>query len=334
VKPRTEGLSPGDEALVGPMGVGAAAAVTRRAGRSGRRLSWSKAAGGSATGTALLFLAPFLVFYLGLKLWPIGYGFWISLHQWETIGTSVKFVGLGNYQRLAQDRLFWEAVQHTLFFTALATPALILLGLGLALALNRIAFGGGAFRTLFYLPNVLSTAVIGLIFLAVLAGDERGLVNHFLGFFGIGPIPFLLSAETAMPSIALAAVWWTVGFNLLILLAGLQNIPEEVNDAARVDGAGGWRLLWRITLPLLRRPLMLVLVLQLIACFQVFSLIDVMTQGGPGGATRSLVYYIFERAFEHGQLGYGAAIAFALFGMLVVLSVTQLRLFRRSGDAV
>jgi multiple sugar transport system permease protein len=289
---------------------------------------------GADTRVAYLFLAPFLFFYVGLKLWPIAFGFWISLHHWETIGTNIRFVGIGNYQRIAQDRLFWEAVQHTLFFTALATPALIGLGLALALLLDRIVFGGGVFRTLFYLPNVLSTAVIGLLFLAVLAGDERGLVNHFLGYLGIGPIPFLLSAETAMPSIALAALWWTVGFNMLILLAGLQNIPDEVNDAARVDGADGLQLLWRITLPLLRRPLMLVTVLQVIACFQVFSLIDVMTRGGPGGATRSLVYYIFERAFGQGQLGYGAAIAFVLFAILFVLSITQLRLFRRSGDVV
>jgi multiple sugar transport system permease protein len=289
---------------------------------------------GSSARAAVLFLAPFLVFYGALKLWPIAYGFWISLHRWETIGTSVRFVGLENYERIAQDRLFHDALEHTLVFTGIAAPALIGLGLVLALVLDRIAFGRGIFRPLLYLPNVLSTAVIGLIFLAVLAGDERGLVNHVLSRFGIEPVPFLLNAGTAMPSIALAALWWTVGFNMLILLAGLQNIPDEVLDAARVDGASGWAMLARITLPLLRRPLMLVTILQVIACFQVFSLIDVMTRGGPGGATRSLVYYILERAFTHGQLGYGAAVGFVLFALLFLLSVTQLRLFRRSGDAV
>jgi multiple sugar transport system permease protein len=283
---------------------------------------------------ALVFLAPFLVFYVLLKLAPIFYGFWISLHRWETIGTNVTFVGVENYERIVQDRLFWEAVVHTLLFTGLATPALVVLGLVLALILNRSLFGGGVFRTLYYLPNVLSTAVIGLIFTAVLRADETGLVNHALAAIGFGPVPFLLSGETAMPSIALAALWWTVGFNMLILLAGLQNIPDEIIDAARVDGASGRQLLSRITLPLLRRPLMLVTILQIIACFQVFGLIDVMTRGGPGGQTRSVVYYIFERAFSHNQLGYGAAIAFALFAMLLVLSVAQLRLFRRAGDVV
>jgi len=289
---------------------------------------------GRDTVTAALFLAPFLVFYVLLKLWPIVYGFWISLHQWETIGTGIRFVGLQNYSRVIGDRLFWEAVTHTLLFAALATPALIGLGLGLAVILNRAMFGAGAYRTLYYLPSVLSTAVIGLIFLAVLRGDETGLLNRLLSSFGIGPIPFLLDSTTAMPSIALAALWWTVGFNMLILLAGLQNIPEEVSDAARVDGANGRQHFWHITLPLLRRPLMLVTILQIIACFQVFGLIDVMTKGGPGGQTRSIVYYIFERAFGQGQLGYASAIAFFLFAILFVLSITQLKLFRRVEDAV
>jgi multiple sugar transport system permease protein len=284
--------------------------------------------------TAGLFLAPFLLFYFVLKLWPIAYGFWISLHQWETIGTGIRFVGPQNYERIVGDRLFWEAATHTMVFTGIATPLLIGLGLGLALILNSGLPGGSVFRSMYYLPAVLSTAVIGLIFLAVLRADETGLLNKLLSFVGLGPVPFLLDSGTALPSIALAALWWTVGFNMLILLAGLQNIPDEVSDAARVDGASGWRLLWSITLPLLRRPLVLVTILQIIACFQVFGLIDVMTKGGPGGATRSLVYYIFERAFNHGHLGYASAIAFCLFAIIFVLSITQLRIFRRSEDAV
>jgi multiple sugar transport system permease protein len=176
-------------------------------------------------------------------------------------------------------------------------------------------------------------SVISLIFVAVLTADSSGLVNNVLGIFGIEPVAFLLNQQTAMPSIALAAVWWTVGFNMLILLAGLQNIPSDVVDAARVDGADGWRQFVWITLPLLRRPLMLVTILQFIACFQLFGLVDVMTRGGPGGATRSLVYYLFERAFTNSQLGYGSALATILFLILFVVSISQLRLFRREEDA-
>ena len=284
-------------------------------------------------GTAIVFLLPFLLTYVVLKLWPIVYGFWISLHNWSSIGGSPTFVGVQNYQRILYDPLFWRAFGNTVFFTALATPSLIALGMGLALILNRKLPGGGLFRTLFYMPNMLSVSVISLIFVAVLTGDNSGLLNNFLGLFGIEPIPFLLRQETALPSIALAAVWWTVGFNMLILLAGLQNIPGEVVDAARVDGASGWRQFLWITLPLLRRPLMLVTILQVIACFQVFGLVDVMTKGGPGGATRSLVYYLFERAFTNSQLGYGSAVATILFLILFLISLSQLRVFRQRDDA-
>jgi ABC-type sugar transport system permease subunit len=286
------------------------------------------------TRAAILFLLPFLVPYVVLKLWPIVYGFWISLHNWSSIGGAPTFVGTQNYERIfLNDALFWRALGNTVLFTALATPALIALGMALALVLNRKLPGAGVFRTLFYLPNMLSVSVISLIFVAVLTADSSGLLNNVLGNFGIAPIPFLLNQNTAMPSIALAALWWTVGFNMLILLAGLQNIPGEVIDAARVDGASGWRQFVWITLPLLRRPLMLVTILQFIACFQVFGLVDVMTRGGPGGATRSLAYYLFERAFTNSQLGYGSAIASILFLILFVVSISQLTLFRRQDDA-
>jgi multiple sugar transport system permease protein len=281
-----------------------------------------------------LFLAPFLFFYFLLKLLPIINGFWISLHRWETIGTNISFIGLGNYQRILQDRLFWEAVQHTISFTLLSTPSLIAGGLILALILNRSIFSGGVFRTLYYLPNVLSTSVIGLIFLAVLGASDAGLVNTFLGYLGISPIPFLLDAGWAMPSVVFATLWWTVGFNMLILLAGLQGIPDEINDAAKVDGAGEIQRFFRITLPMLRRSLMLVTILTVISSFQVFGQIDVMTKGGPGGQTRSIVYYIFERSFQQYQLGYGSAIAFILFAVLFVLSISQLRLFSREDDVI
>jgi multiple sugar transport system permease protein len=298
------------------------------------RFSWTQSQVVRDTLSGYLFLAPFFVLYCVLKLWPIVYGFWISMHRWETIGTNVSFIGLGNYQRILQDRLFWEAVQHTVQFTLLSTPILIIGGLWLALILNQPLFSGSLFKTMYYLPNVLSTSVIGIIFLAVLGASDAGLVNTFLAYFGIEPIAFMLDSQWAMPSVAFATLWWNVGFNMLILLAGLQGIPEEVNDAAKVDGAGGWELFWYVTLPLLRRPLMLVTILQVISAFQVFGQIDVMTKGGPGGQTRSIVYYIFERSFKEYQLGYGSAIAFILFAVLFVLSIMQLRLFSREEDVI
>lgn len=308
--------------------------TTQVPARRKAQFSWTQSQVVRDTISGYLFLAPFFILYCLLKLWPIAYGFWISMHRWETIGTNVSFIGLGNYQRILQDRLFWEAVLHTLQFALLSTPILIIGGLCLALILNRPLFSGSVFRTLYYLPNVLSTSVIGIIFLAVLGASDAGLVNTVLVYFGIEPIAFMLDSQWAMPSVAFATLWWNVGFNMLILLAGLQGIPEEVNDAAKVDGAGGWQLFWHITLPLLRRPLMLVTILQVISAFQVFGQIDVMTKGGPGGQTRSIVYYIFERSFKEYQLGYGSAIAFLLFAVLFVLSIMQLRLFSREEDVI
>lgn len=299
-----------------------------------RRISFRGRRLGRDSLTAYAFIAPFLLLYGLLKLWPIIYGFWISLHNWGTLGINVTFAGLENYVRVVNDRLFWESVFNTSLFTALATPALIGLGMVLALILNGSLRGGSGFRALFYLPNVLSVSVIGLIFVVVLRADDAGLVNNVLARFDVGPMAFLLDAATAMPSIAFVAVWWTVGFNMLILLAGLQNIPDDVNDAARVDGAHGWQHFWRITMPLLRRPLTFVVTLQVIFCFQLFGLIDIMTKGGPGGKTRSIVYYIFERAFTQNHLGYGSAIAFLLFTLLFALALVQLRLFRREDDAI
>jgi ABC-type sugar transport system permease subunit len=136
---------------------------------------------------AILFLLPFLVAYLVLKLWPIAYGFWISLHKWSSIGGEPTLVGLQNYQRLLADPLFWRAFGNTVIFAALATPSLIALGMGLALILNRKLPGGSVFRTLFYMPNMLSVSVISLIFVAVLTGDSSGLINNFLGLFGVQP---------------------------------------------------------------------------------------------------------------------------------------------------
>jgi multiple sugar transport system permease protein len=164
---------------------------------------------------------------------------------------------------------------------------------------------------------------------AVLTARKAG--EQLLGALG-APVRFCSTNFAAVRRLH-RPQFGTVGFNMLILLAGLQNIPGEVIDAARVDGASGWRQFVWITLPLLRRPLMLVTILQFIACFQVFGLVDVMTRGGPGGATRSLVYYLFERAFTNGQLGYGAAIASILFLILFVVSISQLRFFRRQDDA-
>ncbi len=275
------------------------------------------------------FVLPFMILFVIFTLYPIVQGFWISLHNWELVGTNIQFIGLSNYQRLLNDKLFWSSLEHTIVFVILSGPVLVIVGLLFALMLNRKIRGMGVFRTLFYMPNILSVAVVGLIFARVFASDQRGLINALLIPLGIEPIQWTLDTALAMPVIALTTLWWTVGFNTLVFLAGLQGIDENLYDAAKVDGANNWQIFRHITIPSLRRAMTFVSVLQVIASFQVFGQVDVITQGGPSGATRTIVYYIYERSFDYWQLGYGSAMAFVLFILLFVLSIVQLRVQER-----
>ena len=281
----------------------------------------------------ILFITPFIILYLIFNFLPILQGFWISLHNWDVIGTNIKFVGLRNYEILfLKDKLFWTSLEHTLFFALLAGPGLIVTGLALALMLNQRVRGIGIFRTIFYMPNILSVTVVGLVFARVFAPGERGFVNAVLDSLGLTPGSWFLDEASAMPTIAITKVWWSVGFNMLIFLAGLQDIPQALYDAAKVDGGGRWALFRHVTLPGLRRPMLFVIVLQAIASVQVFPLIDVLTDGGPAGSTRPLVMYLFERSFDYWQLGYGSAIAFVLFVFLFTISIFQLWFFSRGED--
>lgn len=276
------------------------------------------------------FALPFIILYAIFTLFPIVRGFWISLHKWELVGTNIQFIGARNYQRLLSDELFWSSLEHTIFFVFLSGPVLVVLGLLFALMLNRKIRGMGFFRTMFYMPNILSVGVVGVIFARIFASDRLGVLNVLLAQLGFEAIPWTLDKNLAMPVVALTTVWWTVGFNTLVLLAGLQGIDESLYDAAKVDGANNWQVFRHITIPSLRRPITFVMVLQVIASFQVFGQVDLITGGGPAGATRTIVYYIYERAFEFWQLGYGSAMAFVLFIILFVLSMLQLRLQERN----
>jgi len=287
------------------------------------------------TAIGYVFLAPFLILYIVLKLYPIVEVLRISRYRWDIIGSNTAYVGWENYERIWDDRIFWSAVRNTLEFTAISTPLLIAGGLFLAIAVNQKIRGMGLFRSLYYMPNVLSVSVIGVIFAAFFgASPDRGFINAILVSIGIDPIPFLLDTRWAMQAVAFTTVWWTVGFNMLIFLAGLQDIPDDVLDAARVDGAGRVRIFQHITLPYLRRAFAFVAVLQVVASFQVFGQIDIMTSGGPAGQTRTLMYYIFERSFTQWQIGYGAAISVILLIALFVISIIQIRLFSEEEDVI
>lgn len=281
---------------------------------------------------ALAFLAPFLAVYAVFLVYPLFKGVWISLHDWELVGDYREWIGVLNYEDLWFDDLFWRAVRNTLWFAALTVPSMTVLALVLALA---VAGGGrvrAACRSVFFLSSVFSVTVVTLIWSMVLSVD-RGLIAPLFEAVGLVPVNFLGHPDWAMPAIAVTTLWWGVGLPMALFLASLGAIPRELYEAAELDHASRWRVLTRITLPSIRPTILLVLVLQIVAQFQVFGQPQLMTQGGPANATRTLVQYIYDTAFRDWLVGYGAAIAMALFALMLVFSALQLWIGRRGDDA-
>jgi multiple sugar transport system permease protein len=271
-----------------------------------------------------LFLAPFLFFYIVFLIGPIFAGFWISLHHWELVGTGIQWVGLQNYVRLLADTTFFSSLTHTVYFVVLTGPPLILLALFLALLINNTYRGVGVFRTLIYLPVVFSVGVLTTFWIRVYE-PNYGLLASLFTTLGLEPVHWLQDFTFAMPAVTITTIWWSVGVPMVIFLVGLQDISPSLYEAASLDGAGRWAQFRHITLPGLRRSLAFVGIIQVIGLMQVFGQVFLMTRGGPNGTTRTLVMHIYETSFRDFQLGYGSALSFALFAILFVLSLIQLR---------
>jgi multiple sugar transport system permease protein len=272
------------------------------------------------------FLLPDLV---GLGVFvavPIIGAFYVSLHQWAGIGQR-KFVGLANYRELIHDQAFLHSLRVTAVYTFTFVPLLFVLSLALALLIHQKLFANGFFRSMYFMPFMLSLVVASVIWSFIL--DERaGILNTILGKIGIAPQPWLGSIRLAPWSIVIVTLWQSVGYSMIIFLAGLQDIPRDFYEAARVDGAGAVTRFRTITLPLLKPTSVFVLVISLIGAFQLFDPIFVITQGGPANATTTAVYYIYQNAFQYLRLGYASALAIVLFGIIFLFTLLQLRLFR------
>ncbi len=223
---------------------------------------------------------------------------------------------------------FWISLRNTLVFTLVSTPVLIGLGLAMALALHARRRGGGLYRAFFFLPYVLPISAVTLIW-SYLLNPDRGLIAGFLGWFGITPIGFLSDPHLAMPAIIATTVWWSVGFNLVLFMAGLQDIDPHLYEAASLDGANPWQRFVHVTLPGLQHVTVLVAVTQLIASFQIFGQVYIMTRGGPGTATQVLIQHIYEAGFKNYQLGYAAAVSVFLFLVMAAVSAIQFRLLQK-----
>lgn len=277
--------------------------------------------------TAALFLGPSLVPLLLFTLGPMAASFGLSFLRWDLLRPA-RFVGLQNYINLLSDADFRAAILHTLLFIAGYLPLVFVGGLAIALALNQRLRGLGIFRAVYFLPVVTSWVVVALMWKWLL-NPEGGIVNYALSLIGITGPGWWTDPAWAMPSIILASAWKDLGFVMIILLAGLQAIPEDYYEAAAVDGAGRWARFRSITLPLLSPASFFVVVISLINSFQVFDQVWVMTSGGPAGASSVVVEQIVKHAFSYSQMGYAAAMSWVLFAAILGVTFFQMRLQRR-----
>jgi multiple sugar transport system permease protein len=288
--------------------------------------------GGVRVPAPWLFLAPGLLLIFVFFFVPVVAALLLSVTDFDlyAIGdlANARFVGVRNYAQLLQTSLFWTALKNTFYFALIGGPLSVAASLGAALLLNaKLVRFKGFFRTVYFIPFVTTLVAVAIVW-RYLYHPRYGLLNYVLGLVGIPPIDWLGDPTWAMPAIILMAVWKNFGYNMLICIAGLQSIPEELYEAARLDGANPVRQFWHVTLPMLGPTLLFVGVITMIGYFQLFSEPYVMTQGGPLRATTSVVLYMYEEGFRWWRMGFAAAIAFVLFAVMLVATLVQVRLQR------
>lgn len=275
-----------------------------------------------------LFIAPVVVGVLAFYFVPILVSLYASFTNWDGL-TPAKWVGLFNYERLfTRDQYFKRSVVNTLFYVAGHIPLTIGLALALALLCNRQMRGVTWFRTAYFIPVVTNVVAVSLVWSYFFA-PRHGIVNWFLSLFGITGPSWLTDSQWAMPAVIIVSIWFGVGYPMVILLAGLQGIPEIYYDAAKVDGASAWTRFRHVTLPLLTPAIFFLTITQFISSFQVFGIIYVLTGGGPARATSVYIYYLYQNAFENSRMGYASAMAWVLFAVIALITLIQWKLQKR-----
>jgi len=285
--------------------------------------------GNRETIAAYLFLAPFLILFSIFFIRATISSVRLSFFDWRLLRPDITFIGIGNYVELFNDSIWWDAVQNTLFFAIMTVIGATIFGLAAAIAVTRPIRGGEFFRVLFYVPQLMSVGAIGLVWNWLL-NTQFGTINYFLSFIGIMPVNWLGNPDIVMQSLSMVTIWWTFGFPMLIYIAGLQNIPEQLYEAARIDGANAWQTFVFITLPLLRPAILFVMVTGFIGHFQVFGQPQIITAGGgPGRASWTVIIYLFQNAWVAFRMGYGTAIAMVIAMIMAVITAIQFKLISR-----
>jgi ABC-type sugar transport system permease subunit len=280
-------------------------------------------------GWPLLFISPFFILFAVFSLYPIGFSAWLSLHDWSLIGPA-RWVGLDNYHALLHDTLFWQSMLNAALLFLIYVPAMTFLALVLAALLNsRYVRLEGLWRTLIFLPYIMSGTVAAAFTFQLLLDGDAGYANRLLSFVGVSPVSWLGSTWWARISVGLLVLWAWLGYNMLIMLAGLLAIPPELSEAARVDGAGPVRIFFRITVPLLRPVILFSVTLSIIGTFSLFTEPLLLTNGGPANATTTPVIQIWQNTFSFLRVGYSAAMSWVYFAVVVVMALTQFFLVSR-----
>jgi multiple sugar transport system permease protein len=279
-------------------------------------------------------VTPFLVFYILFLVGPLIYDVVLSFFNTSLVkGGLGGFAGFANYTELFRDHQFWSAMWHTILFTLVSTPPLVILPLFFAIVVNRIKRGQWFFRLAFFLPYILPSAAIALVWLFIYE-PGYGLLAGFFNLIGVGSPGWLSDPNVALYSIVIVTVWWTIGFNFVLYLAGLQEIPRDLYEASALDGASRWQQTWRLTIPMLGRTTTLVTVLQVIASLKIFDQIYLILQGGPNYSSRPAIEWIYDTAFTSQRVGYASAASFILFIVILIVSFVWLALVRRQESGV
>ena len=270
------------------------------------------------------FIAPFFILYSIFGLFGLLFSLYVSFHHWDGL-TPMKWRGLGNYTELFQDEIFWISLQNTLILLFFDIPLKVVTPLLLAVALNsNLVKLRGLFRTGFYIPEITSAVVVAIIF-RYLFDRDTGIINYILEVIGLPHIAWLQDPFWAKVSFIILSGWWSQGYHMIIFLAGLQSIPSELEDAARVDGANQVQVFFKITLPLLRPIIIFSAIITTIAGLQRFAEPFLLTNGGPAYATNTILYYLYQKTFVSFRLGYGAAMGYVIFLLIFVFSILQFR---------
>lgn len=287
--------------------------------------------------TAYLFLAPFLALFGTFVIAPAIFGAWISLTDWSPFRDEQNFVGLQNYLNLFTPGTttsgdFWQAMGATGIFVVASVPLLVVLPLLVALLLNQKLRGSTFFRTLFFAPYVLGVAIVGVIWVYVF-DTQSGILNHLLGLLGLpDDIPWIVDTPWVWVSIVGVTVWWTAGLNTVIFLAGLKGINGDLYEAASLDGANAWQKFTSVTLPGLRPVMLFITTTTVLASANMFGQSYMLTQGGPGNATRTAIMYIADQGLSQNNMAPAAAMSYILFAILAVVSVINFRLQRERAE--